>query len=53
VSVIAGIADIIASTGGDPKLSMLALYAAAGGLDFLIEAWLLARRRHHAVPMPA
>jgi hypothetical protein len=32
---------------------VLALYAAGGGVDFLIEAWLPARRRHHAVPMPA
>jgi hypothetical protein len=31
----------------NPMLSMLAIYAATGGVDFIIEAWLLARRRHH------
>jgi uncharacterized membrane protein HdeD (DUF308 family) len=55
VSVIAGIAYLIAATMDRPKLSMLAIYAAAGGIDFLIEAWLLARRRRHmtAVAAPA
>ena len=45
VSTILGIAFIMASAGNAPKLSMLALYAAAGGVDFVLEAWLLARRR--------
>jgi uncharacterized membrane protein HdeD (DUF308 family) len=49
-SVGFGIAFVIASTGADPMLSMLAIYAAGGGIDFLIQAWLLARRRRPAVP---
>ena len=49
VSVILGVAFVIASTGTDPMLSMLAIYAATGGIDFVIQAWLLARRRRLAV----
>ena len=45
VSVIAGFAYVIASTSADPMLSMLAIYAATGGIDFVVEAGLLARRR--------
>jgi uncharacterized membrane protein HdeD (DUF308 family) len=30
---------------GHPNLSMLAIYAATGGVEFVIQAWLLARRR--------
>ena len=44
-SVIFGIAFLIASTGTDPMQNMLAAYAAGGGIDFAVEAWLLARRR--------
>jgi hypothetical protein len=33
-------------------LSMLVLYAATGGIDFVIQAWLLARRRR-LVTLPA
>jgi uncharacterized membrane protein HdeD (DUF308 family) len=47
VSVVLGLAFIAASAGAAPKLSMLAIYAATGGADFVIEAWLLARRRRH------
>jgi uncharacterized membrane protein HdeD (DUF308 family) len=47
VSVIFGVAFIIASAAQHPSLNMLAIYAAAGGADFMIEAWLLARRRRH------
>ena len=50
VSVILGVAFVIASTGTDPMLSMLAIYAATGGIDFVIQAWLLARRRPAVVP---
>jgi uncharacterized membrane protein HdeD (DUF308 family) len=46
VSVFIGAALIISAFGGNPKLSMLAVYAATGGIDFVIQAWLLARRRH-------
>jgi uncharacterized membrane protein HdeD (DUF308 family) len=44
-SVIFGIAFLIGSTMANPMLSMIAIYAATGGIDFLIEAGLLARRR--------
>ena len=47
-SVVAGVAFIIAATGADPMLSMLSIYAATGGIDFIIEAYLLARRRRMA-----
>jgi uncharacterized membrane protein HdeD (DUF308 family) len=54
-SVGFGIAFVIASTGTDPQLSMLAIYAAGGGIDFLVQAGLLARRRRRrlatAVPV--
>jgi uncharacterized membrane protein HdeD (DUF308 family) len=53
VSVIAGIAYVIAASGADPMLNMLSVYAAAGGIDFLIESWLLARRRRHLAVVPA
>jgi uncharacterized membrane protein HdeD (DUF308 family) len=53
VSVIAGIAYVVAASGADPMLNMLSVYAAAGGIDFLIESWLLARRRHHLAVVPA
>jgi uncharacterized membrane protein HdeD (DUF308 family) len=45
VSVIAGVAFIIAAVVGHPKLGMLAIYAATGGVEFVIQAWLLGRRR--------
>ncbi len=45
VSVLFGVAYIIAAAGGNPRLSMIAVYAATGGLDFVLQAWLLARRR--------
>jgi uncharacterized membrane protein HdeD (DUF308 family) len=46
VSVIGGVAFIVAAVAGDnPNLSMLAIYAATGGTEFVIQAWLLARRR--------
>ena len=48
-----GIAYIIASTSADPMLSMLAIYAAGGGIDFVVQAWLLARRRRRLTAVPA
>ena len=45
VSVILGVAYVISAAGNNPSLNMLALYAVTGGLDFVIQAWLLARRR--------
>ena len=46
-SILFGIGFIVAATRNNPPLEMLAIYAATGGADFLIEAWLLARRRRH------
>jgi hypothetical protein len=43
VSVIGGVAFLIAAVVANPKLSMLAIYAATGGVEFVIQAWLLAR----------
>jgi uncharacterized membrane protein HdeD (DUF308 family) len=53
VSVLLGLVFIAASTAANPMLSMLAIYAATGGVDFVIEAWLLARRRRHLATLPA
>jgi uncharacterized membrane protein HdeD (DUF308 family) len=51
-SVIIGLAYLVGSTTAEPKLSMLALYAFTGGVDFIIEAWLLGRRRRRVVNVP-
>jgi hypothetical protein len=32
---------------------MLAIYAAGGGIDFVVQAWLLARRRRRPAVAPA
>ena len=56
VSVIGGVAFIVAASVGQPKLGMLAIYAATGGIEFVIQAWLLARRRRrlaNAAPVPS
>jgi uncharacterized membrane protein HdeD (DUF308 family) len=45
-SILFGVMFIVAATRNDPPLEVLAIYAATGGVDFLIEAWLIARRRH-------
>jgi len=34
-------------------LNMLAIYAAGGGIDLIVEAWLLARRRRRMAGVPA
>jgi uncharacterized membrane protein HdeD (DUF308 family) len=44
-SMVAGVAYVIASTGDNPKLNRLVLYTATGGVEFVIQAWLIARRR--------
>jgi hypothetical protein len=41
-SVIAGVAYVIAAARGNPKLGWLVFYTATGGLEFVIQAWLLA-----------
>jgi uncharacterized membrane protein HdeD (DUF308 family) len=49
-SVIAGITFIAVAVAADhPKLRLLAIYAATGGVEFVIQAWLLARRRPRTV----
>lgn len=53
VSVLFGVVFIVAAAGTPPALRMLAVYAATGGIDFIIEAGLLARRRHHVAPVAA
>jgi uncharacterized membrane protein HdeD (DUF308 family) len=45
-STFFGVAFLIMSGGADPKLEMIAVYAAGGGIEFVIQAWLLARRTH-------
>jgi uncharacterized membrane protein HdeD (DUF308 family) len=51
VSVVGGVAFVLAAVAAnDPKLSMLAIYAATGGAEFVIQAWLLARRRRRLAP---
>jgi hypothetical protein len=47
-SIIAGVAHVIAAAGDQPGLDMLALHAATGGADFVIQSSLLARRRRLA-----
>jgi hypothetical protein len=44
-AAVSGAAQLIAAVVANPKLSMLAIYAATGGVEFVIQAWLLARRR--------
>jgi hypothetical protein len=58
VSVIGGVAFVLAAiAGGNPNLSVLAIYGATGGTEFVIQAWLLARRRRSlastADPVPS
>jgi uncharacterized membrane protein HdeD (DUF308 family) len=54
VSVIGGVAFIVAGSVADnPRLDMLAIYAATGGVEFIIQAWLLTRRRHGLATLPA
>ena len=50
-SVIAGVAYVIASLGGNPKLGWLVLYTGTGGAEFVIQAWLLLRRRRRLTTM--
>ena len=53
VSILAGVIFIVAAASATPMLGNLAIYAASGGIDFVIQAWLLARRRHHTATAPA
>jgi uncharacterized membrane protein HdeD (DUF308 family) len=44
-SVVFGAVFLALATADSPNLNMLAAYALGGGLEFVIQAWLLARRR--------
>jgi uncharacterized membrane protein HdeD (DUF308 family) len=44
-SIVAGIAYITLAAGNAPRLMPLVIYTATGGVEFVIQAWLLARRR--------
>jgi uncharacterized membrane protein HdeD (DUF308 family) len=53
-SVVAGVAYVLAATAGDPQLNGLVLYTATGGVEFVVQAWLLTRRRRRlAAAVPA
>jgi uncharacterized membrane protein HdeD (DUF308 family) len=52
-SVIFGVVFLVLATTDRPKLTMLAAYAFGGGIEFVIQAWLLARRRHRYATVPA
>jgi uncharacterized membrane protein HdeD (DUF308 family) len=43
-STIFGVAFLVMSGSDDPELRMVAFYAGGGGVEFVIQAWLLARR---------
>jgi uncharacterized membrane protein HdeD (DUF308 family) len=43
-STLWGIAFLVMSGADDPTLRMIAVYAAGGGVEFVIQAWLLSRR---------
>ena len=52
-SVSFGIAYVLAATGTNPMLNMLAIYAAGGGIDFVVQAGLLAQRRRSLAALPS
>jgi uncharacterized membrane protein HdeD (DUF308 family) len=52
-SVVFGVIYLVLATTDRPTLRMLAAYALGGGIEFIIQAWLLARRRHRLATMPA
>jgi uncharacterized membrane protein HdeD (DUF308 family) len=45
-STIFGIVFLVMSGSDDPELTMIAFFAAGGGVEFAIQAWLLERRTH-------
>ncbi|MFI7065187.1 hypothetical protein ACIBL3_29630 [Kribbella sp. NPDC050124] len=53
LSIIGGLAYLIAAAAGQPRLNMLAIYAATGGIEFVIQAYLLTRRRRRLTTTPA
>jgi hypothetical protein len=52
VSVIAGVVFIAAAAADSTKLRTLAIYAATGGVECVIHAWLLAQRRRRMAVVP-
>jgi uncharacterized membrane protein HdeD (DUF308 family) len=52
-SVVLGVVFLIAATTDRPNLRMLSAYALGGGIEFVIQAWLIARRRHRMTTVPA
>jgi uncharacterized membrane protein HdeD (DUF308 family) len=52
-SVIWGAVFLVLATTDRPDLRMVAVYAIGGGLEFVIQAWLVARRRHRFSGMRA
>ena len=54
-SIIAGVTYLVLSAGDNPRLRVIVLYTATGGVEFVVQAWLLARRRRRlanpATPM--
>ena len=53
LSVVFGVAFIIAAARENAMVMMIVVYAATGGVDFLVQAWLLARRRRRVATVPA
>jgi uncharacterized membrane protein HdeD (DUF308 family) len=53
LSIVAGVAYLILSAGDDPKLRPLVIYTATGGVEFVVQAWLLARRRRRVGALTA
>jgi uncharacterized membrane protein HdeD (DUF308 family) len=51
-STLFGVAFLVMAGADDPNLRMVAIYAAGGSLEFIIQAWLLGRRRT-TLPAPA
>lgn len=46
VSTLWGIAFLVMSGSNNPALRMIGVYAATGGGEFVLQAWLLTRRTH-------
>jgi uncharacterized membrane protein HdeD (DUF308 family) len=51
-SVVFGVVFLALATTDRPSLNMLAAYALGGGIEFVIQAWLLGRRRHRFATVP-
>jgi uncharacterized membrane protein HdeD (DUF308 family) len=52
-SIVLGVVFLLAATTDRPNLRMLSAYALGGGIEFVIQAWLISRRGHRAATMPA